>query len=85
MRFLFFMNMPSGAYDGPIAHQVIGDVDVESMEEMHDLVSEEKFISIKLMFYDRRSSDRNGDRIWQDKGEMLLNTDHIGKIMVYAE
>ena len=81
MRFLFFMNMPSGSYDGPLAHQVIGDIDVSSLEELLELMCSDPFIIVTLMFYER---DRNSStRLWQSKGKMILSTDHIGKVMVY--
>jgi hypothetical protein len=80
VKFLFSLNVPSGAND--LVHQVVGEVEgVNSMNEMHALMCELAFIKLRLMFYNRQP---DGKKTWTDKGEMLLSTEHIAKVQIYT-
>jgi hypothetical protein len=75
------MNMPSATDN--LVHQIIGDVEhVKSIDEMYDLMQHNDFIIIR-QFYSRR--DVSGDKYLEDRGEMILNSEHIGKIQEYFE
>jgi hypothetical protein len=80
VKFLFSLNVPSGAND--LVHQVVGEAEgVNSMDEMHALMCELTFIKLRLMFYTRSPT---GEKKWTDKGEMLLSTRHIAKVQIYT-
>lgn len=80
MRFLFHMNMPSGGND--MVHQVVGKVDCKSLGELREMMDRQTFLMIDHTTYER--IPEVGKR-WRSRGEMLLNTAHIGKVAVYYE
>lgn len=80
MRFLFYMNMPSGGND--LIHQVIGEVDCKSLTELRDIMERQDFLTINHLTYDRQPS---GGKRFRSRGEMILNTSHIGKVAAYYE
>lgn len=80
MKFLFYLNVPSGSND--LVHQVVGEVPaVNSLDDLHTLMCELAFIKLRLMFYNRQP---DGKKTWIDKGEMLLSTEHIAKVQIYT-
>jgi len=80
VKFLFSLNVPSGAND--LVHQVVGEVpNVESLDDLHMLMCELTFIKLRLMFYTRSPT---GEKKWTDKGEMLLSTEHVAKVQIYT-
>lgn len=80
MKFLFFMNMASGSNE--LVHQVVADVPVASLNALHHVLHDKKFVSVSLMFYSRGTA---GDKVWVSKGDMLINTALIGKVSIYKE
>ena len=79
MRFVFTMNLPS--YKGNLVQQVIGDHDSKSLESLCDTLNNEGFITVAQYY---NVIHRNGEREWQYKGQMILNTDHIGKVQEFV-
>lgn len=80
MRFLITMNMPSA--NGFLVHQLTVDIDVRSCAELRDLMNIDEFISGR-MFYRRRLV--TGETGWEDRGDIILNTAHIGKVQEFFE
>jgi hypothetical protein len=80
VRVLFHMNMPSGSND--LVHQVIGEVPHRSIGELAAALHHQSFITIDYVSYERQ---KTGEKKWRSRGEMLLNTAHIGKVAEYYE
>jgi len=81
VRFLFHMNMASGNND--LVHQVVGEINCRSISELRTMLDSNDFITVNHVTYDR---DRvTGEKKWRSRGEMILNTSHVGKAAVYYE
>ena len=80
MRFLFHMHMPSGGND--LVHQVVGNVDCGSLGELREMMDRQTFLTIDHTTYERMPE---GGKRWRSRGNMLLNTAHVGKVSVYHE
>ena len=76
MLFHFTMNMPSR--NGNSVHQVIGGVDVHSLDELLDMMAKSDFIIVNEFYVE--SDQRGGARAYSDKGPIALNPLFIGKI-----
>jgi hypothetical protein len=81
MKLLVTMNMPSA--QEYLVHQMTVDTSCESLEEFLKLLNEEIFVQVRL--YYKRKNHHTGDVIWEDRGDIILNTAHIGKVQVYLE
>ena len=81
-RFLITMHMPTGTSEN-LVHQVIGDSPEETLGQFCDALNDSAFIVVRQYYFmnDRRS----GERGWRDRGELILNTNHIGKVSVYYD
>lgn len=82
MKFLFTLNMPSSK--GTLVHQVTGDYNAVSCAHMCEVLNKLDFITVR-QFYKDEDRGPNGEVIWDDKGEIILNTSQIGKVQVYVE
>lgn len=81
VKFLLTLNMPSAS--GLLVHQVIIEsAQIKSCQDLCKLMNEQEFICVK-QWYRRR--DYNGEVSWQDRGDMVLNTAHIGKLQEFYE
>lgn len=80
MRFLFTMNMPSGGND--LVHQIVGEVDCKTIDELREMLIGSDFVKVLHMTYDRTST---GEKRWRARGDIVVNTFHIGKVAVYNE
>lgn len=80
MRFLFHMNMPSGGND--LVHQVVGEIDCNTLGELREVMERQDFLTIDHMTYDRQPG---GEKRWRSRGQMIINTSAIGKVAVYYE
>lgn len=80
MRFLITMHMPSS--NGFLVHQVIFDHESETMDQLYTSLNNDIFI-IGRQFYKRTNDE--GESVFMDKGELILNTSHIGKVQKYIE
>jgi len=81
VKLLLHMNMPSGNNDG--THQVILSVpEISSLDELPALLSHAN----GLLYGDHYVFDRVGHaRAWRNRGPMLVNFAHVGKVAVYYE
>ena len=80
MRFLITMNMPSG--QGNLVHQVIFDHEAENCAELCRTLNEDVFVKGR-QFYRRQNPV--GDPFWVDRGDIVLNSAHIGKVQQFVE
>ena len=80
MKFLITMHMPSAT--GYLVHQVTVDHKTNSCAELCEVLNNEIFI-ICRQFYKRRTP--SGETLWEDRGDVILNTTHIGKVQEYIE
>lgn len=80
MRFLVTMHMPSS--NGFLVHQVIFDHEADSLAQFTEALNGDLFV-IGRQYYKRHND--GGDNVFLDKGEMILNTNHIGKVQVYYD
>ena len=80
MRFLLTMNMPSA--NGFLVHQVTVEIPVNSCDELMRKMNHDEFI-MGRMFYRRRLL--TGENAWEDRGDIILNTAHIGKVQEFFE
>lgn len=78
MKFLITMHMPSAT--GYLVHQVTVDHKSNSCAEFCEALSTEIFI-ICRQFYKRKTL--TGEPVWEDRGDVILNTTHIGKVQEY--
>jgi FAD/FMN-containing dehydrogenase len=74
------MNMPSN--QGNLVHQIFLEHPAASCEEFCRILNEDIFVSGR-QFYRRQSPA--GENFWQDRGEIVLNTAHIGKVQQYVD
>jgi len=79
MKFLITMNMPSA--QGYLVHQVTIDHFAASCGELCDLLNEDEFIVARQWY--RRV--HHGDVVWVDRGDIVINTAHIGKVQEFVE
>lgn len=85
MRFLVTMNMPSAS--GNNVHQVTVEHPAGSCEAFCDELNDNEFIIVRL-FYRRQDFDavsRQMSIVWEDRGDLILNTNHIGKVQEFVE
>lgn len=80
MRFLLTMNMPSAT--GHMVHQLTIDHECNSCGEFLDELQSNEFIMGRLYY---RQKSPMGEVLWSDRGDIILNTSHIGKAQEYFE
>ena len=78
MRFLLTMNMPSA--QNFLVHQLTVDHDSKSCEEFCEELNDNEFITVRLLY---RQKTPHGDIFWSDRGDIIINTSHIGKAQEY--
>lgn len=80
MRFVMTLNLPS--FKGNAVQQVVCDIKgVKSLDDLLTRLDANKFMIVE-QFY--QIVHRNGERAWQHKGPMILNTDLIGKAQEFV-
>lgn len=79
MRFLVTMNMPSA--QGYSVHQVTVDHTAPSLNEFCDMLNDHEFVVVRLIY---RMKGPNGESLLRDRGDMILNTSHIGKVQEFV-
>ena len=72
MRFLFTMNMPS--HKGNLVHQVIGDHEAQSIEELVSILSQSDFFVVDEVYKNDETHQFNS------VGQTVLNPLFIGKV-----
>lgn len=80
MKFLLTMNMPSN--NGFMVHQVIFEHHSNDLKDFLEILNNDIFIYGK-QFYKRQNDD--GESVFMDKGFMILNTAHVGKVQEYID
>jgi hypothetical protein len=80
MRVLITLNMPSA--QNYLVHQVTVDIEAKSIDELCEILNESDFIVCR-QFYRKKQPD--GSSNWLDRGDMIINTSHIGKAQEYVE
>jgi hypothetical protein len=78
MKFMVTMNMPNSRQDG-IIHQLIVEHPSEDCEEFCEVLSDAPFVLVRQLYFD--DDRRTGERVWVDRGDMIINCSHIGKVM----
>lgn len=82
-RFLITMHMPNGSGNSPV-HQITGDHPAETIQEFCDELNDKAFIVVRQQYF--ATHHVTGEKLgWQDRGDLLLNTHHIGKASVFFE
>ena len=79
MRYLLTMNMPSAK--GFLIHQLTVEHDGD-LEDFCQMLNDNEFITVRQWYQFKQPT---GDPIWQDRGDLVLNTSHIGKVSEYIE
>ena len=79
MKFLLTMNMPSAK--GFLIHQITIEHDGD-LEDFCNALNDNEFITVRQWYQFKQPT---GDSIWQDRGELVVNTSHIGKVQEYHE
>jgi hypothetical protein len=80
MKLLVTMNMPSAS--GYMVHQLTVDTECKTLKEFNELLNREEFVICRLYY---RRPGYAGDTLWDDKGDIILNTAHFGKVQEYLE
>ena len=81
MKLLITMNMPSAKEY--LVHQMTVETECETLDKFLKQLNDDIFV--KVLLYYKRKDHITGDTIWEDRGDILLNTNHIGKVQVYLE
>ena len=63
-------------------HQLTIECDVQDLNSLNNMLNENEFILGK-QFYRRRTP--RGDVNWEDRGSIIINTSHIGKVQEFVE
>ena len=74
MRLLLTLNMPSA--QGFLVHQITIEHTCNTLDEFCDEMNDNEFIVGRLLY---RIKTPTGDTAWRDRGDIILNTSHIGK------
>jgi len=80
VKFLITMNMPSA--QGYLVHQVTIEHNAKSCSELCDALNNDVFIIGRQLYRKRTPSS---EPIWQDRGDIVLNTAHVGKVAEFVE
>lgn len=78
LRLLLTMNMPSA--QGYAVHQITVDHPAPDLESVCDAFNDAEFVLCRLLY---RRMNNDGEMMWLDKGNIILNTSHVGKIQEY--
>jgi len=81
VRLLITMHMPSA--QGYSVHQLTVEHPSANLDDFLDTLNDYEFIKCHL--YYRIPDEVNGKVIWSDKGSILINTSHIGKVQEFVE
>ena len=80
MKFLITMNMPSA--QGYAVHQVTVEHVAESLGTFCDILNDSEFILCRQLY---RQKNMRGEPTWLDRGDIVINTYHIGKVQQFIE
>ena len=80
MKFVITMNMPS--IKSFLVHQLTVEIKANSCSEFCEMMNEDEFIVGKFLY---RRPLVSGGFVFEDRGEIIINTAHIGKVQEYYE
>lgn len=80
MKYLLTLNMPS--MTGNMVQQIIVEHRSKSCGELTDVLNESQFVNFSLWY---RFQEPDDTYRWEDRGEIVINTDHIGKVQYFIE
>lgn len=80
--FLITLNMPNGSGKNPV-HQVVAEHPAASIQEFSEELNDRAFVVVKQWYFQIDAITGRRDMI--DRGDLILNADHIGKVAVYYE
>jgi hypothetical protein len=80
MRFLITMNMPSA--QGFLVHQLTIEHQSQSCSEFCDELQGNEFIIGRLLY---RQKTMTGETLWIDRGDVIINTSHVGKAQEFLD
>ena len=80
MRFLITMNMASA--QGYAVHQITIDHEAATLDEFLAEVNDYPFI-LGHQYYRVKTPD--GEITWKDRGKLIINSSHIGKVQEFIE
>jgi hypothetical protein len=80
VRFLITMNMASA--QGFAVHQITIDHEAATLEEFLAEVNDYPFI-MGHQYYRIKTPD--GEVTWKDRGKLIINTSHMGKVQEFIE
>jgi hypothetical protein len=82
-RFLITMHMPAGS-SANLVHQVTLDHEAADLAEFCMVLNDNAFVVGRQHYFttDKQTGEKLG---WRDRGELILNTNHIGKVSLYFD
>jgi hypothetical protein len=80
VRLLITMNMASA--NGNAVHQITVDHSANSLLEFLAWINDYEFIMAHQYY---RVKQLDGEVTWRDRGEIIVNTAHIGKVQEFIE
>lgn len=80
MILLITMNMPSA--QGYLVHQVTVEHPAADIDEFLRELNETDFVCATQLY---RKKDPRGEVHWEDRGRIILNSVHIGKVQEFVE
>lgn len=80
MKFTLTMNMPS--IKSFLVHQLTVEINVKSCSEFCEMMNEDEFIIGKFLY---RRPLVSGGFVFEERGDIIINTAHIGKVQEYYE
>lgn len=80
MRLLITMNMASA--QGFAVHQITVDHPAETLEDFLEEINDFEFIMAHQYY---RVKQPDGEVVWKDRGGIIINTAHIGKVQRFIE
>lgn len=80
MRFLLTLNMPSA--QGFLVHQLTVEHKSKSLIDFCDYMNDNQFIIVDLLY---RHKSEGSNTVWSEKGEIILNTECIGKAQEFFD
>lgn len=94
MKVLVFLNMPAGnaavssasmeENTGFLTHQII--LDMPGVTSLEELAFEMASRRIHFLYGDHMIYERVGrEKVWKNRGPMIINMAHVGKIAPYYE
>jgi hypothetical protein len=82
LRFLVTLNMP--AFEGRLVHQLTLEVlEARSVKELCLLMNRDEFIIGRHLY--RKKNMYTQESEWEDRGDVVVNTAHIGKAVEFLE